>query len=232
MADKRYGIIPALDITDLTDIQSMIEEIDDLDIIYGYKIGFSLGLGFGLPRVVDSIRSISTKPVIYDHQKAATDIPATGVLFADTMKRAGIDEVILFPQAGPVTLTAWIEALVAAQMRVIVGALMTHPRYTVSEGGYIADEAITSIFNTAFESGVRDFVVPLTKPDIVRTIITRTDLDSGCRFYSPGYGKQGGDAHAFDFIQTHHLIIGRSLIGASDRRAFIEETTQHLEGVL
>ena len=108
---------------------------------------------------------------------------------------------------------------------------MTHPRFTVSEGGYIADEAIPSIFNRAYTSGVRDFVVPLTKSDMVRTVVAQTDLDSRCTYYSPGYGKQGGDPHAFDFIEVHHLIVGRSLIGASDRRIFIEDTTHHLEGV-
>jgi len=230
MTLKQYGIIPALDTIDLSEMQSIIKEIDHFDIIYGYKLGFSLGLGFGLPKAVDIIRSHTRKPVIYDHQKAATDIPDTGDLFARIMRDSGVNEVILFPQAGPVTLRAWITALQKVSLRVIVGGLMTHAGYTVSEGGYIADNAITSMYRTAFEAGVSDFVVPLTKPDIVKLTIADAGLDSNCAFYSPGYGKQGGNPHDFEFIRHHRLIIGRSLIGASDRCAFIEQTIHRLEG--
>lgn len=229
MALKQYGIIPALDTTDLSEMKSIVEEIDHFDIIYGYKLGFSLGLGFGLPRAVDIIRAHTRKPVIYDHQKAATDIPDTGDLFARIMRDSGVNEVILFPQAGPVTLLAWIASLQKVSLRVIVGGLMTHAGYTVSEGGYIADDAITSMYRTAYEAGVSDFVVPLTKPDTVKSTIADAGLDSDCAFYSPGYGKQGGNPHAFEFIRNHHLIIGRSLIGASDRCAFIEQTIHRLE---
>ena len=109
--DKIRKVIPALDVTDLKQIEELIEAIDSQDVIYGYKAGFSLGLTHGLPKVVESIRKYSQKPIIYDHQKAATDIPDTGKLFAQTMKNSGIDEVILFPQAGPATLEAWVKAV-------------------------------------------------------------------------------------------------------------------------
>lgn len=229
MKDRIRKIIPALDITDLNQIVNMIEEIDHLPVVYGYKIGFSLGLTHGLPEVVRKIRTISEKPLIYDHQKAATDIPDTGKLFAQTMKDAGIDEVILFPQAGPETLGAWVEAINARQLRVIVGGIMTHPKFVVSEGGFIRDEAVIEIYRLAFEKGVRAFVVPLTKPEATKKVYETADLSNSCVFYSPGYGKQGGDPRQFKYLTTHYLIIGRSLLKASDRVGYLNEVAAEIK---
>ncbi len=214
-------MIPALDITDLDKIKALIEKIDDLDFVYGYKTGFSLALTHGLPKVTEAIRSVSAKPIIYDHQKAATDIPDTGKLFNKIMKEAGVNEVILFPQAGPVTLKAWVESVLENEMKVIVGGIMTHPAFVESEGGFIKDEAVTEIYRLAYQAGARDFVVPLTKPDATKKLYESAGLDESCNFYSPGYGKQGGDAAQFSFLKTHYLIVGRSLFGAEDAVEYV-----------
>ncbi len=230
MSEKHYSIIPALDTTDLALVRRIVSELSGLDIIYGYKLGFSLGLSYGLPRVVSEIREFTQKPLIYDHQKAATDIPATGALFAETMRRAGIDEVILFPQAGPVTLSAWISALKAQEIKVIVGGLMTHEAFVVSEGGFINDDAVVEIYRAAFGAGVRSFVVPLTKPAQTRALISHADLSPDCEFYSPGYGAQGGEVGEFDFIKKHHLIIGRSILHSDNPKAVVRDLAQTLRG--
>jgi orotidine-5'-phosphate decarboxylase len=226
--NRTRKMIPALDITDLEQIKELIKKIDDSDFIYGYKAGFSLGLTHGLPKVVDAIRSVSDKPIIYDHQKAATDIPDTGKLFNEIMKNSGINEVILFPQAGPVTLKAWVEAVIANDMKVIVGGIMTHPAFVESEGGFIRDEAVTEIYKLAYENGARDFVVPLTKSDATRKLYETAGLDESCNFYSPGYGKQGGDPAQFDFIKTHYIIVGRALFAAADPAEYVRETEEEL----
>ena len=229
MRNKIWKVIPALDVTDLERIRQLITQVDGHELIYGYKIGFSLGLTFGLPQVVRAVREISAKPVIYDHQKAATDIPDTGRLFAEVMKQAGMDEVILFPQAGPVTEEAWIKAVQDQGMKVIVGGIMTHPGYLESEGGYLKDAAVSEMYRLAYRNGVRDFVVPLTKPEATRAIYQQAGLGDDCRFYSPGYGKQGGDPAAFDFLGEHYVIIGRALLNAEEPRAFLDEVRSELE---
>lgn len=217
-------VIPALDVTDLARLVKLIKAIDKHELIYGYKIGFSLGLTHGLPKVAQTIRAISSKPLIYDHQKAATDIPYTGKLFAKTMKDSGMDEVILFPQAGPATLSAWVEAVQKEAMKVIVGGIMTHAQFVVSEGGFIRDEAIIEMYAMAFKAGVRDFVVPLTKPEATKKVYEQAGLNETCNFYSPGYGKQGGEVSQFTFLKNHYIIIGRSLLNA-------EEPLEYLNGV-
>ncbi len=224
-------VIPALDVTDLNRIESLIKSIDTLDIIYGYKAGFSLGLTHGLPKVVETIRKFSDKPIIYDHQKAATDIPDTGKLFAKTMKDSGVDEVILFPQAGPVTLEAWVQAVQELEMKVIVGGIMTHPKFVASEGGFIRDEAVIEMYRKSFELGVRNFVVPLTKPEATKKLYAQAGLDDSCAFYSPGFGKQGGDAAQFAFLKTHYMIIGRSLLQAEDAVGYLERVGKEIASI-
>jgi len=228
---KTRKVIPALDVTDLNRLEQLIEAIDGQEIIYGYKAGFSLGLTHGLPKVVETIRKYSDKPIIYDHQKAATDIPDTGKLFAQTMKDSGIDEVILFPQAGPATLEAWVKAVQEQEMKVIVGGIMTHPKFVVSEGGFIRDEAVIEMYRNSFELGVKDFVMPLTKPDAVKKLYKEAELDESCAFYSPGFGKQGGDAAQFAFLKTHYLIIGRALLQSLNPLKYLLDVKRDLQAI-
>ena len=143
--DTERSIIPACDVS-LGKLENLVQEIDHFPEISSYKVGFFLAMNYGLPRVVDTIRKHSDKPVIYDHQKAATDIPAMGEKFIDACKRSGVDAVILFPQAGPVTQEAWIKAAQDSGMGVIVGGEMTHPGYLQSDEGYIADDAPRVIY--------------------------------------------------------------------------------------
>lgn len=225
-------LIPALDTDDLERIKSLVRQVDASPLIYGYKIGFIAGLTHGLARVVETIRQVSSKPIIYDHQKAATDIPDMGLKFAALMAKSGMDEVILFPQAGPATLEAWIKALQDAQRTVIVGGIMTHPKYRVSEGGYLADEALLDIYRRSYDLGVKNFVVPLTKPQAVKEVVSALGEPDDCVFYSPGFGKQGGDASQFDFLPTHYLIVGRALLNADDPTAYLRQVEKELELLL
>jgi orotidine-5'-phosphate decarboxylase len=218
---KTVKLIPALDCSELAEALRLVRAVDPVEAVYGYKLGFSLGLGYGLPRVVEEIRKVSKKPVIYDHQKAATDIPDTGDLFAKTLARAGVDEAILFPQAGPETLAAWTVALQAKELKVIVGGIMTHKRYLASEGGFLVDEGILGAYQAAAALGVKAFVVPLTKPALARQVAQKLG-DGDWEFYSPGLGKQGGALKEFDFLPRHYLIVGRSLLSAPEPAQYLE----------
>ncbi len=216
MAEKTYRIIPALDTADLDAALRLVCKVAGRPSVYGLKLGFSLGLGYGLPETARRIREWTDKPLIYDHQKAATDIPDTGAMFGDVMKRAGIDEVILFPHTGPRTLEAWTRAMQERGLKTIVGAVMTHAAYLVSEGGFIADEAAVKIYRQAAGLGVGAFVTPLTKPELVASLAREVPFTAEQEFYSPGYGAQGGDPEKFPALNKHYVIMGRSLFAAED----------------
>lgn len=223
------SIIPACDVT-LKKFEEIVKQTADIEKIGAYKLGFSLGLRYGLPNVVKVARKYTDKPLIYDHQKAATDIPNTGEEFATIMKEAGINAVILFPQSGPATQEAWIKALQKQDLEVIVGGLMTHPQYLSSEGGYLDDGAIIRIYLKAAELGVTDFVVPGNKPDFIQKI--KAEIESkGIRpvFYAPGFVAQGGEISDAGKVagDCWHAIVGRGIYKAEDiRKAALELTSK------
>lgn len=201
--------------------ERILKETADIDGVGAYKVGFALGLGYGLSSIVAVTRKYTSKPIMYDHQKAGTDIPETGKLFARIMKEAGVDAVIFFPQAGPETEKAWIEAAFEHDLGVIVGGLMTHPKYFRSEGGYIADEAILEMYLAAAALGVSDFVVPGNRPDDIRRI--REALEGrgvSPTFYAPGFVAQGGAISAAAQVagDKWHAIVGRGIYDAADMR--------------
>src|SRR3989338_868961 len=162
------SIIPACDMDSMKDFERLVKETDKVKGIGAYKIGFELGLKYGLPAVVKAARKHTKKPLIYDHQKAGTHVPFTGEKFAKVCKEAGIDIVILFPQAGPETEKEWIKTCQKEGLGVIVGGEMTHKAYLKSDGGFLEDDAPVRMYETAIESRVTEFVVPGNKPEKIK----------------------------------------------------------------
>jgi orotidine-5'-phosphate decarboxylase len=226
---RNRSVIPACDVVYLEDLERLVDATCDIEGIGAYKIGFGLGLRYGLPVICESIHEWTKLPIIYDHQKAATDTPHTGELFAKTCKDAGVDAVILFPQAGPETERAWINVCKDEKLGVIVGGEMTHPGYTKSSGGWIDDASIEKIYTIAKDAGIRDFVVPGNKPDKIREY---AGLLKGCKpvFYSPGLVAQGGEIteSAKAAGERWHAIVGRGIYGANDMAAAARELVSKL----
>lgn len=225
------SIIPACDVT-AEKYEALLKATADLPIIGGYKIGFMLGLSIGLPKAAEIARRYTTKPLIYDHQKAGTDIPDTGKPFAKICKRAGIDAIILFPQAGPATERAWIEAGKEEGLGVIVGGIMTHKSYTRGDGGWLADEAVIEIYLEAARAGITDFVVPGTKPQVISKVsnmLRHVGVDPA--FYAPGIGAQGGELSqaAKAAGKRFHAIVGRALYDATNMGEAAHAMAKHFE---
>lgn len=137
---KDYGIILACDVSSIAEAESLAKLSVGINEVVGYKIGFTLGLRYGLRQVTEALKKINPLPVIYDHQKAGTDIPQMGEPFARCCKEGGVDGIIIFAQAGPNTLDAFVSAILQNDMKPIVGGVMTHRGYLVSDGGFIVDD--------------------------------------------------------------------------------------------
>jgi orotidine-5'-phosphate decarboxylase len=229
------SIIPACDVETLEDFKKLVEKTCGVEGIGGYKIGLALALAYGLPKLVETAAKLTDLPLIYDHQKAATDIPDMGEVFAKTCKTSGIGAVILFPQAGPATEEEWIRAAQKAGLGVIVGGEMTHPEYLDSDGGFIVNEAPSIIYRRAVELGVTDFVVPGNKPAKVRKyrqLIEEANPGVKAAFYAPGFVAQGGvisDA-AKAAGERFHAIVGRGIYAASDMTTAAKEHAKAILG--
>lgn len=222
------SIIPACDV-EKDKYEEIIRKTYNILQVGAYKIGAALGLSVGLPTLVEIARKYTDKPLIYDHQKAGTDIPDTGKGFVATLKKCGIDAMILFPLAGPATQTAWIQSAQEVDLPIIVGGYMTHERFCVSEGGYVDDAAIKKMYSNAASHGVTDYVVPGNKPEVIREIRSLL-LDSKVDpvFYAPGFISQGGsiDEAASVAGGRWHAIVGRAIYEARDiQKAALSLTT-------
>ncbi|MFH1873690.1 MAG: orotidine 5'-phosphate decarboxylase / HUMPS family protein [Pseudomonadota bacterium] len=216
--EKEKTLIPACDVTPKR-FEILVKETAAIPEIGAYKIGFMLGLTIGLPKTCEIARKYTDKPLIYDHQKAGTDIPDTGWPFMEICKKAGINAVILFPQAGIETERTWIAAAKEHNLGVIVGGLMTHKGYTRAEGGFLADEAVLDMYLAAVKFGVNDFVVPGTKPEAIHKIrVTLENIGVEPTFYSPGLVTQKGNiSEALAAAGSRwHAIIGRAIYEADD----------------
>lgn len=224
------GIILAADVDDLDKLRTLVDEVSGIPEIAAIKIGFSLGLRFGLPSVVKTVRESTALPVIYDHQKAGTDIPQMGRPFAAVCVDAGIDGVIFFPQAGPKTLEGFVSAAIDKNLVPIVGLVMSHAEYLQSEGGYIVDDAPRRMAEKALELGVNAFVLPGTKPEIIRQYARGPLAKTQTAIMMPGIGSQGGSLRTACEAAAPHRpfpIIGSAIYGAKFPQAaaisFVEE---------
>lgn len=248
------SIIPACDVG-LDRFREVVEATAETELVGGYKVGVSF-LDVGLAEVVRIVRASTTgKPIIYDHQKAGTDIPESSPqAFMDSMVRAGINAVILFPQAGPVSQFEWTRAAQERDLEVMVGGEMTHPRFLqgdFSEGkkvdytqefealgitrpltGYMRPDAPHDILELAARMGVTNFVVPGNKPekiDTYRKHITSCGVEDPV-FFAPGFVAQGGSiSDATKYAgDSWHAIVGRGITKADDIKKAVGELTSQL----
>lgn len=223
------SIIPSCDVSDLGKLKNLVKKTCGVEGVGAYKIGLELCLRFGIPQVVDAIRKFTNLPIIYDHQKAATDIPELGEKFAKAVK--GVDAVILFPFTGPETEKAWIKACKKEKLGVIVGGEMTHKGFLESEGGFISEKESLKIYEIAAKFGINDFVVPGNKPEKIK--LYKAFLEArGIKpiFYSPGLIAQGGNITESAKVagERWHAIIGRALYNAKDVNKAAKELVRNL----
>lgn len=222
---QQRGIIVACDVTDVKLLRSLVASTCELSFISGYKIGMELALANGLTKVTKTIREITSKPIIYDHQKFGTDIPEIcGGKVLDIIKKAGVNYLIVFPLSGVETLRATIEGCLSRGIKPIVGGEMTHKGYLKSEGGYLESRAPSRIYSDAASLGVEAFVVPGTRLGSIRRYRKALQaVIASPSFLFPGIGKgQGGDiVQAFEAVAPHnsYAIVGRGIYANPDPKS-------------
>lgn len=224
----KKSIIPSCDVDSLEKLSKLVKETCSVKGVGGYKIGFELVIPFGMQSVVKTIRKHTKLPIIYDHQKAGTDIPDMGEKFMKACKLA--DAVILFPQAGPETEAAWIKAAQQSRTNVIIGGEMTHQAYLKEAGGFIADDAPKRMYEIAASMGVSDFVIPGNKPEKAMEYVDliKNKINNPV-FYSPGLIMQGGSIGGLaKQLDSWHAIVGRAIYEAKNMKKACEELAKEL----
>jgi orotidine-5'-phosphate decarboxylase len=228
---RERSLIPACDVPSLDELERLVKGTASVSGVGAYKVGLELTIKYGLREVVNLIRRSTSLPVIYDHQKGATDIPELGERFAVSCREAGADAVVLMPLAGPETEKRWITACLEVGLGVVVGGHMTHRAFLRSDGGFVADEAPVAIYRRAADLGVRDFVVPANNAAAVeayRRILE--ELGVQCVFYALEFVAQGEKIGEFRRAagERWHVIVGSAVYRAEDPRSAAEEIAEQI----
>lgn len=237
LIEAKRSVIVACDVPP-DEVKGLVEATWRVDGIGGYKIGFRISSGaLGLQTMVSHIHDItgSSKPVIYDHQKGGTDIPDLGPGFAEMLVWADVDAVILFPFGGSKTQMEWTKACQEVGLTVLIGGHMTQEGFLASEGGYITDDAPQRIYIRATEQGVRDFVVPGNKVELVekyRKLLEGILGVGNFTLYAPGFIKQGGVISETAKVAgpNWHAIVGSAICNAEDPGAAAKKMTSQILG--
>ena len=224
----KKSIIPSCDVGSLEKLGKLVKATCSVKGVGAYKIGFELVIPFGMGQIVKTIRTHTKLPIIYDHQKAGTDIPDMGLKFMNVCRE--VDAVILFPQAGPETEAAWIKAAQQAKMNLIIGGEMTHQAYLKEAGGFIDDDAPKRMYGIAASMGVADFVIPGNKPEKAMEYVNLIKQKvKNPVFYSPGLVTQGGSiSDLAKKLESWHAIVGRAIYEAKDMKKACEELAKEL----
>jgi orotidine-5'-phosphate decarboxylase len=222
------GVIVACDVSTKEELYNLIEKTNDVEGIVGYKLGFMLGTGFGLRNIGPEIKSYTDKPIIYDHQKAGTDIPAMGENFGKLLGESQIDAGIIFPLAGPATQEGFIEGIINNGVIPISGGEMTHDKFLAKDGGYIRDDAPDEMYDLSLVNTIKDFVLPGNKPDAIRRYVDGPfrNFKNEIAIHSPGHGKQGGilsEAIKAAFPVRYFGIVGGGIYKQDDITAAAEK---------
>jgi orotidine-5'-phosphate decarboxylase len=212
-ADK--SLIVAMDV-DGAWFYDLVAALELVESIGAVKFGF-FQLHTGLESCVELVRcTLGDIPIIFEHQKIGSGMTEAGSKFAKTLKRAGVEAVIIYPLTGPTIQKDWIKSLQDEDLCVVVGGVMTHDNFLVSEGGYIADEAVLKIYSSAIDQGVEHFLVPGNKLPWVRKIKSLLDQELGPDKYvllGNGFLRQGGDLMECLEVANNrlHAIIGTAI---------------------
>lgn len=214
MFDNPPGIIPSLDV-DIERAKEVLEGICELrKEIAAIKIGSILCWEVGLKNAISELKKICNFPIIFDAQKAGTDIPEIVRKQVEIAAKSGVDAFIAAPQgSGSATLAAFVEACFEHKITPIVVVEMTHPECN----SFLSKDASDKILEKSIELGVVDFVAPANKPEKLK-IYKKIALGKNkkIRIISPGIGPQGGGPDSAVKSGSDFIIIGRSIYQAID----------------
>lgn len=223
--EHERGIVPALDMSRLSDAKEFIIDVDDAGKLTAYKVGSTLASDKGHHTTALQLKRVTSKPLIYDHQKFGSDTPNTVRNQLETFKE--YDAVIAFPFGGSETRQAISDYARDLDIDILWGGVMTQPGFHSKEGGYVHYTAIGNVYRECADEGWNMYVLPATRPNVSRAIRkaveSRVDPDKVMHF-APGWVTQGGDMSEADEIvgPRAQLIKGRSLIGAENPAEAVE----------
>jgi len=166
---QKNGIIIDLGYLQDKSLIDAIEATARIPFVVGYKIGVLPVLEAGLKDTLRSIRKISSKPLLYDHQKLGCDLPDIykGRIL-DLIKSYGADGLFVFPLGGKEVLEAVINKCIDIELTPIVCGDLSYKGFFAEEGGYIDIDVQQRIYLDAASYGVSHFMMSCNRVDRIK----------------------------------------------------------------
>ena len=216
-SDMRSRLIVALDVPTIADARQIAGELGD-DVVF-YKIGYQLAFAGGLDFAQELIKS--GKSVFLDMK--LLDIDNTIAKAVENIARSGVAMLTL--HAYPKAMRAAVAALAGAPLCLLgVTVLTSMDESDMIEAGYdCAPHALVMRrAEQARNAGMGGIVCSAEEAAAVRTIIgpAMALVTPGIRPAGSGKGDQKRVVTPRDAIAAgaSHLVVGRPIIGAPDRK--------------
>jgi orotidine-5'-phosphate decarboxylase len=225
----RDRLIVALDVPSAAEAQAIVTQLGDA--VSFYKIGYQLAFAGGLDLSKELLAS--GKQVFLDMK--LLDIDNTIAKAVDNIARLGV--TMLTIHAYPKAMRAAVEAVKGSPLCLLgVTVLTSMDNADLADAGYAIDAAslVAKRAAQAREAGMGGIVCSPEEAAAVRRI-----LGPDMALVTPGIRPAGADkgdqkrvAAPGDAIAAgaSHLVVGRPITGANDRRTAALEIISHMQG--
>jgi orotidine-5'-phosphate decarboxylase len=205
MIPRETGLILALDVDwDVDKSAAFLGSINDL--IDAAKIGWFQLLNIGPWGIRELVNKVG-KYFLADLKLG--DVSHINEYVIRRIHELGINGIIMHSVAGKDNLTGPVR--VARELGVDVYLLVS-----MSSGGELYDTNLEYNVELGVELGVSGFVVPATKPNVIRRV--RSMVGGGYQLLSPGVGAQGGKPGCAIANGADFEIVGRAILTSPDPR--------------
>lgn len=207
----------------LGELSSILEDTKDADF-YGVKIGtLTTGISHSLKDVGEEIRDFDRK-VIYDMQKMGQDIVYTTREQAKVFSSVA-DAVITYPKSSEHWKAAY-EGVKENDAYMITVPYMTDDCDDLQERKNLMEE----ILKKSEDKELEGVVLPANEPEITSEFLDLfSEYDSYSIVFSPGIGKQGGNAYDIAGVGADVAISGRAIYGAENPKESCERILERME---
>ncbi len=205
MIQRHTGLVLAFDVD--WDVEKSIMFLNGIsDLIDAVKIGWYQLLTIGSQGIKELTDSVN-KYFLADFKLG--DVAHINEYVVRKIYELGINGLIMHAVAGRDNLATAIN--VARKLGVDVYLLIS-----MSSGGELYDRNLDYNVSLGMSLGVSGFIVPATKPNVVRQV--RSMVGSNYQLLSPGVGVQGGKPGCAIASGADFEIVGRSIINSESPR--------------
>ncbi|MGC8544142.1 MAG: orotidine 5'-phosphate decarboxylase / HUMPS family protein [Vulcanisaeta sp.] len=201
MITRHNGLILAFDVD--WDVKKSIAFLRGIaDLIDAVKVGWFQLLNIG-PSGIKELTSSIEKYFLADIKLG--DVAHINEYVVRRLKDLGINGVIMHAAAGKENLSSVVK--LSHDLGIDIFLLIS-----MSSGGELYDLNLDYNVRLGTELGVAGFVVPATKPYIIKRV--RSMIGNNYQLLSPGVGVQGGKPGCATASGADFEIVGRSIINS------------------